>query len=89
MNITYKLAEILDWLVSDRSKIPYWLEIKTKNPSCTYYFGHFDHPIAARLMQQGYIQDLIEEKAIVTSIKLKRGNPEQLTIIDLENDNCS
>ena len=89
MNITYKLAELLDWLVSDKHEAPYWLEIKTKNPTCTYYFGHFNHPLAAKLMQQGYIQDLIEEKTIVTSIKLKRGNPERLTIIELETSNDS
>ena len=89
MNITCKLAELLDWLVFDKSKAPYWIEIQTKNPTCTYYFGHFNHPLAAKIMEQGYIRDLIEEKAIVTSIKLKRENPERLTIIELETNNDS
>ena len=86
MSITYKLSELLDLFTFYGSSLPYWLEIKTKNPTCTYYFGRFNHPLAAKLMQQGYIQDLIEEEAIVTSIKLKRCDPEKLTIESEENN---
>lgn len=82
MNINYKLANFLDLLSFHNNDLPYWIEIKTKNPSCTYYFGHFNHPLAAKLMKQGYIQDLIEEEAIITSIKLKRCEPENLTIVE-------
>jgi hypothetical protein len=84
MNITYKLAELLDLLVFNSPKPPYWMEIKTKNPACTYYFGHFNSPLAAKLMKQGYIKDLIEEEAIVESVKLKQCEPHQLTIFDPE-----
>ena len=82
MSITYKIADLLDSLAFNSSKLPYWLEIKTKNPSCTYYFGHFAYPLTAKLMQHGYIEDLLDEKAIVLSAKIKRCQPEQLTIVE-------
>ena len=81
MSITFKIAELLDLLVFHSPKPPYWIEIKTYNPSCIYYFGHFDNPLAAKLMQQGYIKDLIDESAIIVSVKVKRCEPEKLTII--------
>ena len=87
MSITYKIAELLDLLVLHSPDPPYWIEIKTRNPTCTYYFGHFNHPLAAKLMQQGYIQDLVDESAIVSSVKMKRCQPKQLTIIETKNHN--
>jgi hypothetical protein len=84
MSITYKIAELLDLLVLHSPNPPYWIEIKTKNPTCTYYFGHFEHSLAAKLMQQGYIKDLVDESAIVTSVKIKRCQPKQLTTIETE-----
>lgn len=84
MSITFKIAELLDLLVFHSPKPPYWIEIKTNNPTCVYYFGHFNHPLAAKLMQHGYIEDLVDEKAIVVSVKIKRCEPEQLTIIKAE-----
>ena len=85
MDIVYKIAELLDFLVFDSPKPPYWIEIKTRNPSCTYYFGHFDSPIAAKLMEQGYIQDLIDEDAVVISVKTKQCRPEKLTVVETIN----
>ncbi|MDJ0595745.1 MAG: DUF1816 domain-containing protein [Pleurocapsa sp. MO_226.B13] len=82
MNIINKLANLLELLVVRFPKPPYWVEIKTQNPTCTYYFGHFNHLLAAKLMQQGYIKDLIEEKATVVSVKLRQCNPQQLTITE-------
>lgn len=84
MNITCKIADLLDSLVFPSPKLPYWVEIETDNPSCTYYFGHFAHPLAAKLMQHGYIKDLHDEQAIVASVKIKRCQPEQLTIVGKE-----
>lgn len=83
MNIVYKIAELLELLVFESPKPPYWIEIKTENPICTYYFGHFDHPLAAKLMQQGYIDDLIDEDAIVVSVKIKQCQLDKLTIVEL------
>ena len=87
MSINDRLANFIDLLTFLSPVPPYWIEIETKNPNCTYYFGDFKHPLAAKLMQQGYIQDLIEEEAIVTSIKLKRCNPKKLTIVEPESHN--
>ena len=80
MNIVYKIAELLELLVLESPQPPYWIEIKTENPSCIYYFGHFDHPLAAKLMQQGYIDDLVDENAIVVSAKIKQCDVDKLTI---------
>ena len=88
-SITLKIAELLDSLVFHSPKPPYWVEIKTNNPPCIYYFGHFDHPLAAKLMQQGYIEDLLDEEATVVSVKIKRCKPEQLTIIQAEKEASS
>ena len=85
MSITYKIANLLDLLVFDSPKPPYWIEIKTENPTCTYYFGHFAYSLTAKLMQHGYIKDLLEEKAIVVSAEIKQCQPEQLTIIEEKN----
>ena len=74
------ISDLLDLLVFRSPKPPYWVEIKTINPSCTYYFGHFNHPLAAKIMQKGYIDDLIEEKAIIASVKIEQCQPEELTI---------
>ena len=87
--ITFKIAELLDSLVFHSPKPPYWVEIKTNNPTCIYYFGHFDNPLAAKLMQQGYIKDLLNEGATVVSVKIKRCEPEQLTIIEAEKEAIS
>ena len=84
MSITYKIADLLDLLVLKSPKPPYWIEIKTKNPTCVYYFGHFNHPLAAKLMQQGYIKDLIDEAAVIVSVRIKQCNPKELTIIEIE-----
>lgn len=73
-------------LVFNSSKPPYWIEIKTNNPACIYYFGHFDNLLAAKLMQQGYIKDLLEEKAVIVSVKIKRCELEDFTIIKTENN---
>lgn len=81
MKLDYKIAELLDSLVFQVPTTPYWIEIKTQNPECTYYFGHFDSSLAAKFMQNGYIKDLIEEEAIVESVELKQCQPQQLTII--------
>jgi hypothetical protein len=80
VSITFKIAELLDLLVFYSPKPPYWIEIKTNNPTYVYYFGHFDSPLAAKLMEKDYIDDLIDESAIVVSVKIKQCQPEELTI---------
>ncbi len=63
---------------------PYWVEITTQQPSCIYYFGSFDSHTEAKQMHHGYIEDLVEEKAVGISVKIKRCMPTQLTITEEE-----
>jgi hypothetical protein len=41
----------------------WWLEIKTSQPNCTYYFGPFDSEAEAESLKNGYIEDLEAEGA--------------------------
>lgn len=68
--------------VSGQSKA-WWVEIKTSQPACTYYFGPFDSESEAHAAKGGYIEDLEQEGAhnIQTVVQLCR-HPEQLTITD-------
>lgn len=55
-----------------------WIEIKTNDPQCVYYFGPFltsqDAPIG------GYLEDLNNENALGITVKIKRFKPQRLTI---------
>ncbi len=61
----------------------WWVEIKTSQPSCTYYFGPFDSEPEATAARGGYIEDLEQEGAqsIQTAVQYCR-YPDQLTITD-------
>lgn len=63
-----------------KPQLPWWLEIRTKIPPCTYYFGPFDSFKEAKVSRHGYIEDLIGEKAQGITVKLKRCQPQMLTI---------
>ena len=63
---------------------PYWINITTKQPSCIYYFGPFNSYAEAKQMRHGYIEDLVEERAIGISIKIERSLPARLTITEEE-----
>ena len=65
-----------------RFKKPWWVEIKTTIPDCIYYFGPFHCQHIARLSQDGYIEDLVEEKAHGITVELKRLQPKVLTIYE-------
>ena len=65
-----------------RSNLPWWIEIHTAAPCCTYYFGPFDSEREAKLSQGGYIEDLNQEKAQGIAIEIKQARPESLTIFD-------
>jgi hypothetical protein len=61
----------------------WWLEIKTSQPSCTYYFGPFTSEAEAESMKGGYIEDLELEGAKNIRTALQRcTDPDQLTIED-------
>ncbi len=61
----------------------WWVEVKTSQPACTYYFGPFDSEAEAHSAKGGYIEDLEQEGAqnIQLAVSLCR-DPEQLTITD-------
>ena len=60
----------------------WWVEIQTIVPRCTYYFGPFDRLQDARLYQDGYLEDLILEKAVGITVKTKKCQPLHLTIVE-------
>ncbi|MEM1308806.1 MAG: DUF1816 domain-containing protein [Cyanobacteria bacterium P01_D01_bin.71] len=62
----------------------WWLEIKTSEPACTYYFGPFDTEPDAQAQKQGYLEDLQQEGAKVLSaaaIELE-SPPQKLTVYE-------
>ncbi|NEQ47412.1 MAG: DUF1816 domain-containing protein [Leptolyngbya sp. SIOISBB] len=66
------------------SEEKWWLEVKTSEPACTYYFGPFDLEQEAQLQQQGYIDDLQQEGSNVLSAKAIALStpPQQLTVYE-------
>jgi hypothetical protein len=62
------------------SNLPWWVEIKTLQPQCLYYFGPFDSLDEAQLHQSGYVEDLQREEAQEIYVAIKQLNPKVLTI---------
>ena len=60
------------------SKTPWWVEIRTQVPACTYYFGPFDSEKEAKLSQPGYLSDLAQG----ITAEVKKIHPKTLTIFD-------
>lgn len=73
-NITVSLLEQL--------RLAWWLEVVTNNPYCTYYFGLFITESAAKVCQFGYIEDIAQEGAEISSVEVKRFQPKVLTVIN-------
>lgn len=64
----------------------WWVEIVTRNPRCTYYFGPFFSSKEANNAKAGYVEDLEQEGAIGIVVKIKRCKPENLTIAEDTSD---
>ncbi|HIK43621.1 MAG TPA: DUF1816 domain-containing protein [Leptolyngbyaceae cyanobacterium M65_K2018_010] len=61
----------------------WWIEIKTSQPACTYYFGPFSSEAEAESMKGGYIEDLEQEGAQNIRWVIQRcSHPDQLTITE-------
>ncbi len=61
----------------------WWIEIKTNQPACTYYFGPFTSEAEAASMKGGYIEDLEQEGAQnIRSVVQYCSDPVQLTITE-------
>lgn len=80
------LETVKEALVSGLTQLgwAWWVEIVTEQPKCIYYFGPFVGAKEAQFSQAGYIEDLEQESAQVTAIRLRRGRPRELTIIAQE-----
>ncbi len=77
------IRQILRFFISSiwkRKHQKWWIEINTTIPLCIYYFGPFNSYHEARLQQPGYIEDLVKEKAIDITVKIKKCQPTNLTI---------
>ncbi len=62
--------------------LAYWVEIITKTPQCTYYFGPFASKESAQVSYEGYLEDLQAEGAQEIQVIVKRCKPSNLTIFD-------
>jgi lipid II:glycine glycyltransferase (peptidoglycan interpeptide bridge formation enzyme) len=62
--------------------LAWWVEIKTGNPRCTYYFGPFLNDVSAQEHLPGYVEDLEKEGAQNLMVAVKRCKPHVLTIVD-------
>jgi hypothetical protein len=62
------------------SPMKWWIEIFTANPFCLYYFGDFRTFQEARILKQGFKQDLLDEGASIICLAVKYCCPRQLTI---------
>ena len=69
-----------------QSKWAWWVEIVTHQPQCTYYFGPFSSPKAAKQSQDDYIQDLIQEGAQGITVEVKWCKPQELTVFDFDQE---
>ena len=78
------LSLLKDFPLLSKSDTPYWIEITTNRPQCTYYFGPFNSNKEAEMHEDGYIEDLVKEKALGISVETKQCKPEYLTICQEE-----
>lgn len=62
--------------------LAWWVELKTDNPQCTYYFGPFLTSKEAQKAKGGYIEDLEQEGAQGIAVSIRRCKPPVLTIAD-------
>lgn len=68
----------------------WWIEVKTQEPACTYYFGPFDASEEANKATQGYVEDLENEGAKqVQATVLHCKRPAQLTVYAEEQANAA
>ena len=60
---------------------PWWIKVTTDQPACTYYFGPYGDRQEAAAQQPGFVEDLRSENAFGINTRIKRTQPEQLTIV--------
>ncbi|AFY57051.1 protein of unknown function (DUF1816) [Rivularia sp. PCC 7116] len=62
--------------------LAWWVEITTKTPKCTYYFGPFLNGSEAKAAVKGYVEDLELEGAQGIMVDVKRCKPKALTVAE-------
>jgi hypothetical protein len=62
-------------------ELGWWLGILTAQPLCLYYFGAFTTHQEAESQQAEFIEDLLQENALILSTKLQFLQPNQITLI--------
>lgn len=70
-------------MISDllnRLGLAYWVELRTEQPSCLYYFGPFLTRPAAERAIAGYTSDLEGEGATCVTVQIVRCRPDVLTL---------
>ncbi|MBR8837370.1 MAG: DUF1816 domain-containing protein [Stigonema ocellatum SAG 48.90 = DSM 106950] len=72
-----KLAEMIK---EPFLELAWWVEIETKDPHCSYYFGPFSSDLEAEEAQSGWIEDLAQEGAQGITNQIKWCQPSNLTI---------
>jgi hypothetical protein len=64
----------------NRLGLAYWVELRTEQPSCLYYFGPFLSRPAAEGAIAGYTTDLEGEGARCVEVRIVRCRPSVLTL---------
>jgi Domain of unknown function (DUF1816) len=68
----------------DELEFAWWVEIITKQPCCTYYFGPFFSQQEAQWFLPGYLEDLEQERYQEICIQIKQCQPRELTLFEEE-----
>jgi len=68
------------WANTAEADQAWWVEVTTRQPDCTYYFGPFADSREAQQSQAGYVQDLQQEGPQEIRAEVKWCRPQQLTI---------
>src|ERR687886_1580701 len=82
LNIFLETTEEFFTFYLEKAGMAWWVEIVTKKPDCTYYFGPFASHREAQLSQLGYIEDLERERPQLIAIEIKQCQPKELTIFE-------
>ncbi|MEB3175622.1 MAG: DUF1816 domain-containing protein [Cyanobacteriota bacterium] len=70
--------------ISEKESVDFgwWLNISTRIPCVTYYFGPFASREQANQQMSGYLEDLEQEGAVGISVTVQETQPQNLTILD-------
>ena len=66
--------------IYNRLGLAWWVEVKTEQPECIYYFGPFLTANEAQRAMPGYVEDLEQENAEGINAVVKRCKPNEVTV---------